>query len=205
MTCRSRVLTSFASLAFLSFACAHTRPKSCYPHSSFADPALHGRITDDLTALSAHDRPDGVVCELSSFGFRDLDQVLYVVRAPPRVIVRISVPEEQTVGYEAPLDDGIAGMIERICATTVGSRLTCVHTGRDGKWYSLRSVTSRGQSSAITWSPKPQTTADSVLDVFSALRAYATAPAPVRLPALNTAYSETYAAYQVLGLFETHP
>jgi hypothetical protein len=131
---------------------------------------------------------------------------LYVVRAPhvpSKVIFHVSPVPDQLVEYEAPLDDNISRMIEGICVSVVKNRASCIHTGRDGAWYLLTANTPQGTKSALTWSPHSRSQAASVVDVFSALRAYATAPDPVRLATLNTLYRETYASFQVLGLFET--
>ena len=104
------------------------------------------------------------------------------------------------MSYDAPLDERLAGMITRVCNQVVRQRTSCVHTGNDGVWYLVQAPGSAG--SAVTWSPRPGTEAHSVIDMFTALRAYVAAPVPLRHAALQTLYREAYAAHAALGLFD---
>jgi hypothetical protein len=104
------------------------------------------------------------------------------------------------VAFEAPLDDRLARMITEVCVETVAQRADCRNSGLDGVWYLLQAPD--GERSAVAWSPRPGTSADSVIDMFTALRAYVGSQDALRVPALQTLYRETYATYSALGLLE---
>ena len=83
-----------------------------------------------------------------------------------------------------------------VCSEVVRQRAACTYWGNDGVWYLLQAQ----GGAAVTWTPKPESRADTVVDVFTALRAYVTSPEPVRGPALQTLYAETQALHYLLGL-----
>lgn len=176
-----------------------TRGESCYPNSTFSDPAVNAAT--DLEALASQARPANVSCTFTSSGFQDLDQVLYISRptqSPASAALQVWTSNREPVTYEAPIGADLGGMLEEICGELVRRRASCTHRGRDGVWYLLQAP----GGAAVAWSPRPGTMENSVIDTFTALRADVTAPDPLRWPAYQTLRRELYDMYAVLGLFD---
>ncbi len=93
-------------------------------------------------------------------------------------------------------------MLEDLCVETVTSRADCSASGLDGTWYYLQASGGGRAQQAMTWSPRAGSTADVVLDVFFALRAYAGAPPSLEISAYQTLSAKTYTAHHRLGLSE---
>ena len=196
----SRILLAWLLvLAAAVPSCATRYPESCSRPPRFADPSRYPRIVGPLQKLEARTRQNDVTCSFTSSGFLRVDQVIHISQpenASASAILHVLRSDEAPIRYEAPLDAGLARMLAEVCSEVVRERATCTHLGHDGVWYLLQAQ----GGAAVTWTPKPETRADTVVDVFSALRAYVTAPEPISGPALQTLRAETYALYHLLGL-----
>ena len=168
--------------------------------SEFTDPRGPVDLFGEVTA------PGGALCGIVVHGWREPEHSVYLTRdgAAFRAVVRVHGLSPEPPYHEAPLDQNIGAMLQRICNAVVATHSQCHHYGRDGTYYLMQvSTDGQDQRTALTWSPKPGTDSDLVVTMFLALRAYVGAPPDLQLSAYNTFYTEAYEAYNALGLFET--